>query len=276
MRHLATICKIEEVQPIENADSIEKVRVKEWWVVAQKGTFMPGSKCIYFEIDSFLPLLPQFDFLLKGTKPKKMLVDGKEIEGLRLKTVRLRGQISQGLVIPLSEFFDTDMEIGEDVSENLNILKWEPPIPANLSGVMKGFFPGFIPKTDEERIQNCSDLLEKHKGEIFYITEKLDGCLFEETLLETEKGLRTIKDVCEDKTINKVLVFDFNTNMMSLSKIKNKFVKKNKKDWYEIELENRYKIKLTGDHLIWCSDLKCYRKVKDLTGNEELLVNTEK
>ena len=67
------------------------------------------------------------------------------------------------------------LEVGYDISEKLNVVKYEQPIPVNLSGVMKGFFPGFIPRTDEERIQNCADLLEKHKGETFYITEKLDG-----------------------------------------------------------------------------------------------------
>ncbi len=178
MRKLATIQIIEEVQPIENADSIEKVRVKEWWVVSKKDTFKKGDLCVYFEIDSLLPSdNPVFEFLSKGTKEKTMNIEGKDYKGYRLKTVKLRGQVSQGLALPLSLFptINPDIRIGEEVSDVLKIVKYEPPVPANLSGVMKGFFPSFIPRTDEERIQNCADLLEKHKGETFYITEKIDG-----------------------------------------------------------------------------------------------------
>lgn len=177
MRKLATIQKIEEVQPIENADSIEKVRVKEWWVVSKKGMFNTNDLCVYCEIDSLLPISnPEFDFLAKSSRPKTMNIDGIEYTGYRLKTIKLRGQISQGLALPITIVKEYPLlVVGDDVSEDLKIVKYEPPIPANLSGVMKGFFPGFIPRTDEERIQNCADLLEKHKGETFYITEKIDG-----------------------------------------------------------------------------------------------------
>lgn len=173
MRKLVTIQKINDIQPIEGADTIEKAKIKEWWVVIKKGDFIVGDVGIYFEIDSFLPVKPQYEFLLRGSSPKKMLVDGQEREGIRLKTIRLRGQISQGLVLPITD--DLPKEIGTDVTEVLGIIKYEPPIPANLAGVVKGNFPSFIPKTDEERIQNCADLLEHQKGSVVYITSKLDG-----------------------------------------------------------------------------------------------------
>jgi len=103
MRKLATIQKIEEVQSIENADAIEKVRVKEWWVVSKKDTFKKGDICVYFEIDSLLPSdNPNFEFLSKGTKERTMTIDGKEYKGYRLRTKKLRGIISQGLVMPLN------------------------------------------------------------------------------------------------------------------------------------------------------------------------------
>ena len=153
---------------IEGADAIEAVRVRDWWVVAKKGDFSVNSDCLYFEIDSFLPVKPEYEFLLRGSSPKKMLVDGVEKEGIRLKTIKLRGQISQGLVLPIPE--DITGEVGTDVSELLGVIKYEMPIPAELSGMAKGNFPSFIPKTDEERIQNMSDVLGK-----YYVTEKLDG-----------------------------------------------------------------------------------------------------
>lgn len=182
MRQLATIQKIAEVLPIEGADKIEKVRVKDWWCVAVKGEFKVNDPCVYFEIDSLLPLdNPAFEFLSKGSKPKKVEIDGKEYTGYRLKTVKLRGQISQGLAFPLKDLTLyssvplSEVDVGDDVTEALGVVKWERPIPAQLTGKVKGQRPGFIPKTDEERIQNCGHLLAKHFATLFYITEKLDG-----------------------------------------------------------------------------------------------------
>jgi len=179
MRKLATIQKIEDVHSIENADSIEKVRIKGWWVVVKKDQFKINDKCVYFEIDSLLPNIPQFSFLAKGQTLKKSIIEhNKEIEGYRLKTVCLRKQISQGLAMPFSEFQPNNFEslnIDTDVSEILNVHKYEMPIPVHLSGEVKGAYPGIIPRTDEERIQNCIPLLEQYKGRIFYATSKIDG-----------------------------------------------------------------------------------------------------
>jgi RNA ligase (TIGR02306 family) len=177
MRKLASIQRIEEIQPIEGADNIEKIRIQGWWCVSKKGEFKIHDLCMYFEIDSLLPNIPQFSFLSKGSTLKKSLIEnGKEVEGFRLKTVKLRGQISQGLALPLSSFPEIkNQEIGFDVSQQLEIHKYEPPIPVHLSGEVKGLFPGIIPKTDEERVQNCIELLEKYKGQRFYISSKLDG-----------------------------------------------------------------------------------------------------
>ncbi|MEW6087057.1 MAG: RNA ligase (ATP) [bacterium] len=187
MRKLATIQKIEEMQPVENANQIEKCRIKDWWIVILKNQFKVNENVVYFEIDSFLPITPEFEFLLKGSSPKKMIIDTVERTGIRLKTKKIRGQLSQGLIMPLSilegkkyskdtrENPDYNFFAGKDVSELLGVYKYEPPLPASLSGEFKGGFPPFVPKTDEERIQNCGDLLEKHKGELFYVSEKIDG-----------------------------------------------------------------------------------------------------
>jgi len=178
MRHLATIQTIEEILPIDGSDNIEKVRIKNWWCVTRKGEFSLGDKCVYFEIDSLLPSgNPIFSFLASGSKPKTVNFENVEYTGYRLKTIRLRGQISQGLALPTSSFKEiNELVVGEDVSEILGIVKYELPIPLELSGIVKGDFPSFIPKTDETRIQNCGNILEKHKDDLFYITEKVDGC----------------------------------------------------------------------------------------------------
>jgi RNA ligase (TIGR02306 family) len=179
MRRLATIKKIAEVAPIEGADAIEKVRVDGWWCVAKKGEFKAGDLCCYMEIDSLLPIRPEFAFMAKnGTK--KSIIDGVAVEGYRLRTVKLRGQISQGLAMPLNAFAEfaerpDAYHINDEVTDILGIHKYDPPIPACISGEAKGDFPGFIPKSDEERIQNSLDMLEQNRGKIFTITEKVDG-----------------------------------------------------------------------------------------------------
>lgn len=185
MRKLASIQKIKEILSIEGADAIELAIVNGWKVVVAKNVgHKVGDKVVYCEIDSFLPIEPEFEFLRKSSY-KKM---GEE-EGFRLKTIKLRGQVSQGLILPLKEAMEVAgrregiqhlgiWEEGDDVTELLGILKYEPPIPADLAGKVKGQFPGFIPKTDEERIQNLPEEFEEWKNlpeNSFYVTEKLDG-----------------------------------------------------------------------------------------------------
>ena len=186
-RNLATIRRIKEIKPIEGADAIELAVVNGWQVVVAKNVgHQVGDLVVYCEIDSFLPTEPEFEFLRKSSY-KKM----GDQEGFRLRTIKLRGQVSQGLIIPLKDAYslykrstpNLDMQWfeGLDVTEMIGIVKYEPPIPAHLAGKVKGSFPSFLRKTDEERIQN----LEKEYAEWtfssnhqFYATEKLDGSSF--------------------------------------------------------------------------------------------------
>jgi len=170
-RKLATIRKVFDIQPIENADNIEVATVDGWKVVVKKGEFEKGDLGVFFEIDSFLPIEDRYEFLKKSSY--KTMTDGTE--GFRLKTVKLRKQISQGLLLPLNLFPEIKPSLGEDVTEQLNIKKYEPPIPACLSGVIKGRFPSFIQKTDQERIQNLPLYFETLKEMEFEESEKLNG-----------------------------------------------------------------------------------------------------
>jgi hypothetical protein len=153
MRKLASIRKINLVEPIEGADAIEVATVDGWKVVVKKNEFKVGDLVVYFEIDSWVPtgLAP---FLSKGKEPREY----NGIKGERLRTIKLRGQISQGLILPYA-ICGKICEEGEDVSELLYIQKYEAPIPAQLAGQVKSTFPSFIPKTDQERVQNIPDLL---------------------------------------------------------------------------------------------------------------------
>ena len=170
MRKLATIRKIDEVRPIEGADAIECAIVGGWSVVIKKGEYQPGDLAVYCEIDSFIPheLAP---FLSKGQEPREY----NQVKGARLRSIKLCGQLSQGLLLPITVTFFRDP--GTDVTEALGIQKYEPPVPAQLAGEIKGLFPGFIPKTDQERVQNLTAELAEWKARNFTweATEKLDG-----------------------------------------------------------------------------------------------------
>ena len=179
-RKLATIRRIKEILPIEGADKIELAAVDGWRVVVAKDVqHKIGDLVIYCEIDSFLPIREEFEFLRKSSY-KKM----GDQEGFRLRTAKMKKQISQGLILPISVLNPPGTNIyvqpfeGLDVTEALGIVKYEPPIPANLAGKVKGLFPSFLVKTDEERVQNIaveySDLCFQSKHQ-FYVTEKLDG-----------------------------------------------------------------------------------------------------
>ena len=173
MRKLATIRKIDEIRPIPDADAIEAAVIGGWVVVIRKGEFAVGDFAIYCELDSWIPhtIAP---FLSKGHEPRTF----EGIVGERLRTVKLRGVCSQGLLLPLS-VVDSDIELteGTDVSENLGIVKWDAPIPAQLSGIVKGSFPSWGKRTDQERCQNLVDEIQQaYDNDVkFEVTIKLDG-----------------------------------------------------------------------------------------------------
>lgn len=176
MRKLASVQTVSTVEPIPNADAIERVRVLGWWVVAKKGEFAPGTKIVYCEIDSLLPERAEFEFLRASSfKP----ASGDLPAGFRIKTVKLRGQVSQGICFPLGVLpAGAPTDEGADVTDLLGVRKWEPPAPAGLAGRAVGGFPGFLPKTDETRVQVLETVLARHRGRAFYVTEKLDGTSF--------------------------------------------------------------------------------------------------
>lgn len=182
-RKLATVRRIDAIDPIEGADAIDVATVGGWKVVVQKGIYNVGDLAVYLEIDSWVPATVA-PFLFKGRSYN-------DVEGERLRTIKLRGQISQGLLLPLVSVYDHHVDSehddgqelcevffeGADISDILGIQKWEKPIPGSLSGTVKGNFPSFVRKTDQERIQNLKRELAQwiECGVTWEVTEKLDG-----------------------------------------------------------------------------------------------------
>lgn len=174
-RKMAWIAKIEEINTILNADKICAYRVGGWWVVDSVNKYQIDDLVVYISIDSWIPT-EVAPFLSKGKEPREY----NGVKGERLRTVKLRGQVSQGLLLPLgigAYNVNAQLDEGTDVSELLGIQKWEAPIPAQLVGVMRGSFPSFIRKTDQERVQNLKKELEQWVTEYatWEVTEKLDG-----------------------------------------------------------------------------------------------------
>ncbi len=180
-RQLVTVKPITELRVIPEADAIECAIVDGGWpCVVKKGEFKVGDMGVYFEIDSFVPTTdPRFAFLEKNAKRWEK-EPGNIIEGARIKTIKLRGQLSQGLLLPTAEFVN-EIDFQErnpehDLAYLLGVHKWEKAIPANLRGRVRGSFPLFIKKTDQERAQNLSrTIFEKMAGLRYEITTKLDG-----------------------------------------------------------------------------------------------------
>lgn len=193
MRKMATIRRIDGIDPINGADAIEVATVGGWKVVIRKGEFSVGDLAVYCEIDSWIPtnIAP---FLSKGKEPR---VYYEGVEGARLRTVKLRGQISQGLLLPIGvlpadDQFSGPWTEGDDVSSVLNIQKWEPVYVNSPNSPQIGVnFPTRVPKTDQERCQNLVAEVEHAicVGMKFEITEKLDGSSMTCYLIDGQFGV---------------------------------------------------------------------------------------
>ena len=175
VRKMASIQEVNGVYPIDGADKICQYGINGWRVVDQVGKYKVGDLVVFCEVDSFIPstIAP---FLTKpGHFPK--VYNG--VEGEKLRTIRLRKALSQGLLLPLSVIPGSTAvggeEVGDDVSEVLGIQKWEAP-PEFSSADARGSFPSWIIKTDQERVQNCyGDVSKYFETETWEETEKCEG-----------------------------------------------------------------------------------------------------
>lgn len=178
IRKLARIVRIDDVVPITGADAIDAAKVGGWTVVIKKNEFAAGDLAVYFEIDSFLPQgNPAWQFLVD--KSCRVFNGAK---GHVLRSIKLRGQVSQGLLLGVDILGDAGAP-GDDVSEALGVVKYEAPVPAELSGIARGMFPSQVSKTDQERVQNLADELPEWSKDTqlsWEVTEKLEGssCTF--------------------------------------------------------------------------------------------------
>lgn len=172
-RKLASVQRVLAVESIPGADAIEAVRINGWQCVTKKGEFNVGDRGVYFEIDAIPPDAPAYRFLWtpKGAVPGSVPRPPK----MRIRTLRLRGCLSQGLLLPLEAAgVPGDTADGTDVTAFLGVGKYEAPLPVGM-GEARGPFPRVVPKTDEIRVQSMPTVLDELRGKAYVITQKYDG-----------------------------------------------------------------------------------------------------
>lgn len=204
MRKLVTIQEISNVTPIEGADRIEVARILGWNVVVGKGEFAVGDKVAYFEVDTLLPINdPRFEkFQSRGVRTSVIETIAKNSEGNDeinsvtyeghvLKTARLRGVYSQGLVMGLNELGiqneTVDMNIGDSITDLVGVVKYEEPVPVG-QGIIGPFDTRFASKTSSLRIQSVSEDWDEIISARWIPTLKTDGT--SQTLVNDNGNLR--------------------------------------------------------------------------------------
>lgn len=185
-RKLVSVQEITNIEPIEGADRIEVARILGWRVVVGKDMGLkPGDRVAYFETDSLLPAYdPRYkSFQARGQKT--MIVGSKEVTGHVLRTVKLRGVYSQGLIMRLDELgFRYTPPAGTDITMEANVLKYEEPLP--MGGMQAGRFDAPCSKSDAPRLQTLTDHWEELKTLKATPTVKVDGT--STTLSMDERG----------------------------------------------------------------------------------------
>jgi RNA ligase (TIGR02306 family) len=168
---LASEDRIVDLRPIPDADAIEVGTVRGWDVVVRKGEYASGDEVVYIEPDAALPVDDErFAFLApRGTKT----IDGRVYHVL--KTARLRGQVSQGIVFPARDF-TAELADPRGLDDALGIVLWTPPAPPMGADQIGGWDMAWLKKTDAERVQNLSDeWLRSADDGVWVPTEKIDG-----------------------------------------------------------------------------------------------------
>lgn len=223
-RKLVTIRKIAAINAIPGADNIVEAEVDGWAVVIKKGEFEVGDYCAFFEVDCFLPADDsRYAFLLRnGVK-----VDEKGKERIRLKTIRLRKTLSQGLALPVNLFpeiiqsvnsIDELYESGFGIEQFLNVTKYERPSERNggtgsRRAKTASDFPWWCRKTDAERLQNVyGKYKDKYVDVLFRPSLKMDGSSTTIAYISDEKYKI-------EKLDDNVLVYNEETQSMEVSEI---------------------------------------------------------
>ena len=279
-RALATVEQVVSLHDIPDADNIVRARIRGWDVVVKRDEFYPGDRCLYVEVDAMLDTTdPRFAFL----EPRGVRTTLEGRRGHVLKTARLRGQYSQGLALPLAAFPEVDqsLPVGADVTDLLQIVKWDPPIAPELAGKVRGLRPSWITATDEERLQNLSGVLDS-RDVTWIATEKIDGCLQARTRVDMADGSK--------KSIPHVVVGDLVLGMDTDGRVVPTEVSAiwrhgRTEDWLHVSGRrlragrgnSLFSLTLTPNHRVWDPESLDYVEARNLReGSQVLTMRSER
>lgn len=242
-RELVKVVTVDEVIQHPNADALEIAIIGGWQCCVKLGEFVAGSKGVYFEIDSMLPLdKPEFEFLAKRNE--------REFEGKvysRIRTMKLRGELSQGLLLPMTILDSLPKDSLAPLQELLGVVKYEPVLAACLSGIAKGNFPAFLRKSDQER------------------------CVSGDTVVITEDGQKCIKEICETTYDGKIKSYNHDSGEVEWGYIEGWNIASQCDNWVKIITESGRELLVTDDHKIF-ADGKGYVQASDLKIGDTLVV----
>lgn len=265
---------VEEVEIFEhpNADKMEIARVGMYGLVVGKGQYITGDKVIFVPKRSIIP--PHFRDLFENAETGQTYLKG----GHTVKSVRLRGELSEGVTIPFKRVRHilgvnsiNDIPLEEDISEKLGIEEFTMYVPPQFVGKWSTTTAETFSRHDCENIRLY--VKEFEEGENIVVTEKIHGCKIYETLVDTlEYGLLPIGKIVEDKMVIHVKSYNIETNTIEWKEIENYFQMGQTDDWYELELSDGRTITITGEDRVYIPQLNCYRHVRDLEGDEEFLI----
>lgn len=267
----------------DEANAIEKIEINEngFSLVAQKDLYQVGEEVVYIQPDYSLSDIPLFESFIRpfGDPKKSKLGSNYRIRAVKfnLHTGDYEPTYSVGILLPSSEVVKY-LGIGPDLSrldlvERLGITKWEEPENNSGGGLyVKGgrSYPEGVYKTDETNVNNLWGHLENKISYPVYLigSEKVDGCLDENTLITTDSGKIKISEL---NGKHDILTHNFETNEDEFVKIKNLLIRDNIDNWYKITLEDDTELIITDNHPIYLPELDCFRNVDELNEGDVVL-----
>lgn len=213
----------------------------------------------------------------------------------RVKAIRLKGEISEGFIIPVESLsnltgegvvvFDYDLGIDFDTVDGILLCKKyvpkiqrTPGAPGSKKGkqpkkkaeaeIVEGQFHFHV---DTTLLKKCPYVIKPDS--LISISSKVHGCIEASTPIETSEGIFTIKDIVESRKNVLIKAFDIKLNEITWVPIDDYYMIPDDGDWYEIELEDGRKLTITGNNPVWLPELNCYRRVDELDGSEKLLIS---
>lgn len=277
-----SVVRVRAIEPIENADAIESVVIGDYRSIAQKGMYHPGDLVVYIPEDAIVPTAVLQRIGLEGK------LTGKNKD--RVKAIKLRGVLSQGILYPVlphvpekgisnamvyvDEFGQTHHQVvqeGQNVADVLGITKYEPVIPACMSGEVYNAGKRLTVPFDVENLKKYPDVFVD--GEEVVMTEKIHGCLHGDSKVMLPNGeCVSISYVVSNTDITHVWSFDVSSGAYCIKPITGKMQRSNTegKGWVRLTLENGNQLTVTHDHPVYSRDRSKYVPAGDLLYNEDI------